>query len=147
MADLYLHLRGREPPLRPRVCALRDQLISLTGCAQVAQITGLPIFRGDGASYVYLEGHYLLPHSDAAVSEGRAVAYAYYVSAPEAGGELELFACQQDADGALTRTRRAKRLEARANRLVLFEVTPLALHQVREVTRGERRSIAGWYYP
>jgi Rps23 Pro-64 3,4-dihydroxylase Tpa1-like proline 4-hydroxylase len=45
------------------------------------------------------------------------------------------------------RTRPAKRIEPKASRLVLFAVSETALHQVREVTSGDRASIAGWLYP
>src|SRR5438067_1813589 len=99
-----------------------------------------------GSAYVYLPGHYLLPHSDSRQSEGRAIAYAYYVSAPRKGGELELFDCTMKK-GEIVRTWPAKKIAPRANRLVLFAVTDTALHQVREVLRGARTSIAGWFYP
>ena len=98
-----------------------------------------PLTRADGSAYIYLPGHYLLPHSDSRVSEGRAIAYAYYAGAPQKGGELEFF--------ERTARRVARKIAPRANRLVLFEVHDLALHQVREVLAGARTSIAGWFYP
>jgi len=39
-----------------------------------------------------------------------------------------------------------KCIEPRANRLVLFEVGPAAVHQVRGVTAGARVSLSGWFY-
>ncbi len=34
-----------------------------------------------------------------------------------------------------------------ANRLVVFDVSDVSLHQVREVLAGLRISLAGWFYP
>ena len=47
----------------------------------------------------------------------------------------------------LVTTDSAKLVEPRANRLVVFEVGDLSLHQVREVMSGLRISLAGWFYP
>ena len=142
--EIYLHLRSSEPPVtRP----LRDFCAALqASCATVARLCGQPLSRADGSAYAYLPGHYLLPHSDSRKSEGRAVAYAFYVGAPEAGGALELFECER-RDDQIVRTKPVQRIEARANRLVLFEVHDFALHQVCEVLQGARTSIAGWFYP
>jgi Rps23 Pro-64 3,4-dihydroxylase Tpa1-like proline 4-hydroxylase len=142
--EIYLHLRSSEPPVQPALRELRDALVR--SCAAVAQICGTQLSWADGAAYVYAEGHYLLPHSDSRPSEGRAIAYAYYAAAPERGGELQLFACRARR-GQVVRTDPAKRIAARANRLVLFAVSELALHEVREVTGGARLSLAGWFYP
>ena len=108
----------------------------------VSQICATKVSRADGSAYAYLPGHYLLPHSDARRAERRSIAYAFYIAAPRQGGELEFFAVS--ARGA---TRAARRIAARANRLVLFEVHDRALHQIREVLAGRRDSIAGWFYP
>ena len=142
--EIYLHLRSVDPPQRPALRALRGELSASS--AQVSRICGIPVTRADGAAYAYLEGHYLLPHSDWRESEGRALAYAYYLSSPESGGELELFSCTT-RKGEIVGTRAARRIAPRANRLVLFEVSATALHRVREVMRGARRSLAGWFYP
>ena len=135
--EIYLHLRSSDPPMTPALGAFHHALQS--ACAAVSQICGRPLTRADGSAYVYLPGHYLLPHSDSRVSEGRALAYAYYAGAPKKGGELELF----DRTGM----RVARRIAARPNRLVIFEVHDHALHQVCEVLDGARTSIAGWFYP
>lgn len=142
--EIYLHLRSSEPPLTPALRAFCEAL--RRSCREVSRICGQKLSRADGSAYVYLPGHYLLPHSDSRPGEGRAIAYAYYVGAPEEGGELELFACTRSG-GEIIHTQVAKRIEARANRLVLFEVTDLALHQVCEVLEGARTSVAGWFYP
>jgi hypothetical protein len=142
--EIYLHLRGPEPPMTPALRGFCDALQA--SCAQVSAICGQRLSRVDGSAYVYLEGHYLLPHSDSRKSEGRAIAYAYYVSAPLRGGELELFACTRKG-GEIVRTRPVKRIAAHKNRLVLFAVNDVALHRVREVLDGARTSVAGWFYP
>ena len=141
--EIYAQLRGPEPPLQPSLRALVEALGS--SCAAVSEICGVPVSHADGAAYAYREDHYLLPHSDSRQHLGRALAYAYYISSPERGGELELFACTARS-GRIVRTRPAKRIAPRPNRLVLFEVDDLALHQIREVLAGERTSIAGWFH-
>jgi Rps23 Pro-64 3,4-dihydroxylase Tpa1-like proline 4-hydroxylase len=35
----------------------------------------------------------------------------------------------------------------KADRLVVFDVGDLSLHQVREVMSGLRVSLSGWFYP
>ena len=143
-SEIYLHLRSSDPPLS---APLRDFCDALrASCATVAALCGRPLSRADGSAYTYLPGHYLLPHSDSRQSEGRALAYAFYIGAPLAGGALELFDCERQG-GVIVRTTPAARIEARANRLVLFEVHDLALHQVCEVLAGARTSVAGWFYP
>jgi 2-oxoglutarate-Fe(II)-dependent oxygenase superfamily protein len=142
--EIYLHLRSFDPPVRPLLRALREEL-SASG-AEVSRLSGVPVSRADGAAYTYLEGHYLLPHSDWRKAEGRALAYAFYLTAPERGGELEFFSCRKRG-AEIVSTRPAKRIAPRANRLVLFAVSETALHGVREVLRGARRSLAGWFYP
>jgi hypothetical protein len=140
--EIYLHLRSADPPQQPALRAARD---AIAGSAEaVARICGKPLQTGDGAAYAYLPGHYLLPHSDCRASDPRTVAYAYYLTAPTTGGELELFDCEAH-EGRMVRTEPAKLIETRVNRLVLFEVTLLSLHQVREVVDGQRLSIAGWF--
>jgi hypothetical protein len=142
--EIYSHLRGADPPLQPALRAFFDALQA--SCATVSEICGRRLSWADGAAYAYLAGDYLLPHSDALAELGRAVAYAYYLAAPDQGGELELFECST-REGLIVRTRPAKRIAVRPRRLVLFEVHDAALHQVREVLAGARHSVAGWFYP
>jgi hypothetical protein len=142
--EIYRHLRSAEPPMQPALRAFTAALAD--ECSVISKICGTSVRRADGAAYVYLPGHYLLPHSDSRASEGRAIAYAYYVSAPKRGGELELFECKTRR-GEIVRTRPAKKIAPRPNRLVLFAVSDVALHQVCEVVEGARTSIAGWFYP
>jgi Rps23 Pro-64 3,4-dihydroxylase Tpa1-like proline 4-hydroxylase len=116
--------------------------------AAVSAITGKSVRRLDMRGYAYLEGHYLLPHADHQAGVGRAIAYAYYldVRGDLEGGELELFECTLDG-GAVVATAPAALIPPARNRLVLFDVSDASLHQVREVTRGMRLSLAGWFYP
>jgi Rps23 Pro-64 3,4-dihydroxylase Tpa1-like proline 4-hydroxylase len=140
--ELYLHERGTSPPVQEALRAFCGALSEQRGV--LAGHFGVPLEHLEGAAYLYRCGDYLLPHSDSGHS--RALAYAFYLNACERGGELELFACTT-AGGEIVRTRPAKRIAPRANRLVLFTVGETALHQIREVTEGERASISGWLYP
>lgn len=114
----------------------------------LSRITGKPVSRVDMRAYAYRPGHYLLPHSDHQDGLARALAYAYYLPSPEPprGGELELFACRMK-DGEMVATESATLIEPRGNRLVVFDVSDVSLHQVREVLAGLRISLAGWFYP
>ena len=114
----------------------------------LARITGKAVRTVDLRAYAYRVGHYLLPHADHQEGLARQLAFAYYLPSPEppVGGELELYACEVE-DGALARIRPASLIEPRANRLVVFDVSDVSLHQVREVTAGLRISLAGWFYP
>jgi hypothetical protein len=127
--------------------AFHDELGSAETRRALGAITGKPLGRADMRAYAYLPGHYLLPHADHQAAVGRLIAYAFYVDTRELeGGELELFDCTFEA-GEIVATRAAKRITATPNRVVLFEVSEASLHQVREVTRGVRLSLAGWFYP
>lgn len=114
----------------------------------LSRITGKPVARADLRAYAYRVGHYLLPHTDHQDGLARVLAFAYYLPTPEPprGGELELYRCTVGADGAYTATDSALVIEARANRLVVFDVSDVSLHQVREVRGGVRLSLAGWFY-
>jgi Rps23 Pro-64 3,4-dihydroxylase Tpa1-like proline 4-hydroxylase len=105
------------------------------------------VSRVDMRAYAYRPGDYLLPHTDCQDGLGRVLAYVYYVPSPEppSGGELELYRCATEG-GELVTIDSAKLVEPRANRLVVFEVSELSLHQVREVMQGLRISLAGWFY-
>ncbi len=115
---------------------------------RLARITGKAVTRADMRAYAYRPGHYLLPHSDHQDGLTRALAYAYYLPSPEPprGGELELFACRVEG-GEIVATDSALMIEPRGNRLVIFDVSDVSLHQVREVLGGLRISLAGWFYP
>jgi len=116
--------------------------------ASFARITGKPVTRAEVRAYAYRPGHYLLPHSDHQDGLARLLAFAYYLPTPEppVGGELELFRCTV-TEGEIVATDSAVVIEPRANRLVVFDVSDVSLHQVREVLDGLRLSLAGWFYP
>jgi hypothetical protein len=134
-------------PTTPAMRALRDDFADVL-TPPLSRITGRTVRRADMRAYAYRVGHYLLPHSDHQDDLERAIAYAYYLPSPEppTGGELELFACRAEA-GELVATDSARLIAPAANRLVVFEVSALSLHQVCEVLDGLRISLAGWFYP
>jgi len=134
----------------PRTAELRELRESFAASLspRLARITGKPLRRADLRAYAYRAGHYLLPHSDHQEGVGRSVAFAYYLPSPEppTGGELELFDVVLAA-GEVTATTSARLIEPRANRLCVFDVSDVSLHQVREVLSGLRPSLSGWFYP
>lgn len=125
---------------------LQAALSSERALAAVGAITGREVTGVDLRGYAYLPGHYLLPHADRDDGGKRQVAFAFYVALLDdvQGGELDLYAATLDA-GVITAASVARTIEPRANRCVLFEVSPSSLHRVREVTAGARLSVAGWF--
>ncbi|MSP63744.1 MAG: 2OG-Fe(II) oxygenase [Myxococcales bacterium] len=128
---------------------LRSLLCDLGGAEGlecVAALTGKGLRSVEMRSYVYLAGGRLLPHADWREGVGRQVAFALYLSHPGAcrGGELELFECTVE-NGEIVATASAAIIEHLPGRLVLFDVSPTSLHQVREVMEGYRLSVAGWF--
>jgi hypothetical protein len=146
--DIFAFEASAPEPRTPELRAVRDDLAA-TLAPVLARITGKAVSRVDLRAFAYREGHYLLPHSDHQHGLGRALAYAYYLPSPEppVDGELELFRCAVDGSGAIVATDSAVVIEPRANRLVVFDVSDVSLHQVREVIGGLRMSLAGWFYP
>lgn len=145
--DLFAFEATAVVPRTAAFAALGDDFAAAFA-PKLARITARTVARVDLRAYAYRPGHYLLPHADHQDGLGRALAFAYYLPSPEPpiGGELELFACGLE-DGALTSTESARVIEPRANRLVVFDVSDVSLHQVREVLGGLRISLAGWFYP
>ncbi|MEP6861305.1 MAG: 2OG-Fe(II) oxygenase [Deltaproteobacteria bacterium] len=113
----------------------------------LSRVTGRQVTRADMRAFAYRPGHYLLPHTDHQDGLERLLAYAYYLPSPEAplGGELELYRCELE-NGEVVATEPATRIEPRPWRLVVFDVSAVSLHQVREVLGGLRISLAGWFY-
>ena len=113
----------------------------------LSRVTGKPVTRADMRAFAYRPGHYLLPHTDHQAGLERLLSYAYYLPSPEPprGGELELYRCELE-NGELAATEPAIRIEPRPWRLVVFDVSAVSLHQVREVLGGLRISLAGWFY-
>jgi hypothetical protein len=134
----------------PRTEALRElrEGFAAALAPRLARITGKPLARADLRAYAYRPGHYLLPHSDHQEGVGRSLAFAYYLPSPEppTGGELELFEVVREGQEVVATTS-AQLVEPRANRLVVFDVSDVSLHQVREVLSGLRPSLSGWFYP
>jgi Rps23 Pro-64 3,4-dihydroxylase Tpa1-like proline 4-hydroxylase len=145
--DIFRFEASAPEPTTPDFRELRDAFAAMLA-PRLSRITGKQVSRVDMRAYAYRPGHYLLPHTDHRDGLARALAYAYYLPSPEppAGGELELFACRVEA-GEVVATDSARMIEPRDNRLVVFDVGDISLHQVREVLSGLRISLAGWFYP
>jgi Rps23 Pro-64 3,4-dihydroxylase Tpa1-like proline 4-hydroxylase len=145
--EIFAMMASNKRLEHPTFRAFEDELGGRDVLEAVSAIAAHPVARVELRAYAYQPGHYLLPHADHQPEVGRAVAIAFYVDARDVeGGELELFACSMRG-AEIVATRAARRIEARPNRAVLFEVSDRSLHQVREVTRGARLSLAGWFYP
>jgi len=145
--DIFAFEASRPVPRTAELLQLRDSFAE-TLAGPLSRITDKMLRRADMRAFAYRPGHFLLPHSDHEEGVGRALAYAYYVPSPEPplGGELELFTCTLEGR-EVVRTESALLIEPRSNRLVVFDVSDVSLHQVREVLGGLRVSLAGWFYP
>jgi hypothetical protein len=146
--DEIYEVNASAPALEhPVLQALRDELGGERARAAVEKITGKRAGRVEMRGYAFEEGHYLLPHSDHRDDVGRLIAFAYYLEPPGPleGGELELYECAFDG-AEIVSTVPSVRIAPTPNRLVLFDVGDASLHEVREVTRGVRFSLSGWFY-
>lgn len=145
--DLFVFEASPPEPRSDELRRVREEFAAAFA-APLSRITAKQVSRVDMRAYAYRPGHYLLPHTDHQDGLARRLAYAYYLPSPDepAGGELELFACQVAA-GEITATTSAALIEPRSNRLAVFDVSDVSLHQVREVLDGLRVSLAGWFYP
>jgi prolyl 3-hydroxylase /prolyl 3,4-dihydroxylase len=145
-ADIYAFEATAPEPKTDGLRSLREELAHVLA-PRLSRITGKAVRRADMRAYAYRAGHYLLPHSDHQHGVGRALAFAYYLPTPEPpeGGDLELFRCVMER-GEIVATESARRIEPRANRLVVFDVSDVSLHQVCEVLSGLRPSLSGWFY-
>ncbi len=131
----------------PNLAAFGTALTAPAVLTAVRAITGKVVSSVEVRSYCYLAGGYLLPHTDGRHDLRRQIAFAAYLGHDGQchGGELELFHCDVDGAGEIVATEPAVRIEPRANRLVLFDVSDTSLHQIREITMGARISLAGWF--
>ncbi|MBL0214460.1 MAG: 2OG-Fe(II) oxygenase [Myxococcales bacterium] len=143
--EIYDFMASGPTVAHPTLQALHAELGSPPVLEAIRAISGRPVTSADLRSYVYVPGSYLLPHADSRASIGRMVAFAYYLFTEGCeGGELELYACEMAGDELIS-ARSAHVVMPRANRMVLFDVTNASLHQVREVTAGNRVSLTGWF--
>lgn len=144
--ELFDMMASSEPVQNGVLREFHQCLGSPAVLSAVSAISGKTVAGADLRSYVYLRGNYLLPHSDCQTHLGRVLAYAYYVWTQGCqGGELELFDVTMEERRAV-KTTSAALIEARPNRLVLFDVSLSSLHQVREVLAGARLSLSGWFH-
>lgn len=144
--DIYSFLASADPPRQALLRQFGEELSQKPMRAAVEAITGRATTHADVRGFVYLPGHYLLPHTDGRASFRRAVAYVYYLDllGPLRGGDLLLFKCSLRGE-EVSRAKPTRRIVPKRNRLLLFEVTHASLHQVREVLQGARMSLAGWF--
>ena len=143
-------LAGPAPPESPALRVVYDTLSSASCLAALSSVTGRSLTAVELRAYVYQPGSYLLPHADRDAVGRRQIAFALYVGSVGEleGGELDLYDVRggmPDGAGGVVTTTVTRTILPRANRCVLFEVHPRALHRVREVTLGARLSLAGWF--
>ncbi len=145
--EIFEMMISREPIAEPALRSFGSELGGEPMRALLSTVSGKTLSRIELRSYVYLPGQYLLPHADFRVGEGRLIAYAFYLTPPDycAGGELDLYRCTVE-HGAVASAERAVTIEPRENRLVIFDVGIETVHEVREVLRGARLSLAGWFF-
>lgn len=146
-ADLYAFDATAPEPRTHEMRVLRAEWATMLSPA-LSRITGKQVSSADLRAYAYRVGHFLLPHADHQEGLERRLAFAYYLPSPEpiVGGELELYRCRVE-NGELADIASAKLIEARGNRIAIFDVSDVSLHQVREVLGGLRLSLSGWFYP
>tara|TARA_Y100000310_G_scaffold345531_1_gene466136 strand:+ start:53072 stop:53602 length:531 start_codon:yes stop_codon:yes gene_type:complete len=102
---------------------------------QVSNVTGVKISEKiDLFASCYNSTHYLLPHDDRL--EGRKIAFFYYLSTVEEGGDL----CFYERDKIV------KRIRLKFNKFAFFVVSDKSIHQVEEVVKGQRIALSGWWH-
>lgn len=146
-SDIYSFRQSSVPVSQSLLRTFRRHLSTSAVLGALGHITGKSLSRVDMRGYVYGPGDYLLPHSDAPAALARQVAYAYYVGEVGLrGGGLEFFDCELARRGAPVVRQSSRLVAPHPNRMVLFGVSPLTIHQVREVLSGFRLSLTGWFY-
>jgi prolyl 3-hydroxylase /prolyl 3,4-dihydroxylase len=90
---------------------------------------------------LYQRTHYLLPHDDQL--DGRAVAFMYYLTSlnQDEGGALCLYDSKDN-----TPTRIQQKIQPQKNTFVFFRVSAKSFHEIKEVLRGNRLTLTGWFY-
>ncbi len=146
-SEIYEVMATAERFTAPALVALVEELGAEPMLRAVSTITGKGVSRAKMRGYAFGRGHYLLPHADRDADALRQVAFALYVmTTPDLeGGELELFDCELEL-GHVVATESAGCIVPEPGMLVLFDVSPRSLHQVREVTAGTRAALSGWFY-
>ena len=100
---------------------------------EIGTLTHKKIKKVDMSPFIYADTDYLLPHDDG--TEGRLIAYIVYLNTlqKKEGGSLDFFEGKEIV----------KSVQPQKRNLVMFEVTPQSIHQVREILTTERISFAG----
>ena len=147
IGPLYEMMGSADQPEQPAIQEFNAFLSGPAVCEMIARITGESPSEAHVRSFVYLPGHYLLPHTDDDPVHRRCVAIIGYLSDEGActGGELQLYECIFEED-QVEQTRAAVSVRPRPNRFVLMEVSKASLHRVMEIEQGARVSVAGWFY-
>jgi prolyl 3-hydroxylase /prolyl 3,4-dihydroxylase len=127
-SDLFEFLQTEELASNPRLAFLKEQLTRLFG-GMTDDDGWLTMF----ASY-YSSGDYLLCHDDRI--ENRLYAFSYYLSDYDSG---KLILYEDDCMSV------SKRIEVRANRLVVFEVSDRSYHEVGYCEKDGRMAFTGWF--
>ena len=142
--EIYELLSSSDPPQHPELKAFLAALSAGPAATALRAITGKRFEHIEGRAYCYGQGHYLLPHTDCRKDLDRRLAFVFYVACEGLeGGELELFEVGLEG-GEVVSTAPLVRIAPQPDRLVVFDVSRVTLHQVLEVRRGWRGSIAGW---
>ena len=87
--EIFDMLGSAETVAHPTLRAFHVSLGSEKALSAVHAITGKRPRRVVMRSFIYLDGSYLLPHTDHRDELGRLVAFAYYLQADGEGGELD----------------------------------------------------------
>ncbi len=147
--EIYELLATEEPLTHPDLLAFQSTLEAALRPG-VSEAIGEPAGRLSLRGYRFAAGHYLLPHADADGDDRRQLGVVIYLAASDdlEGGDLELF---ETVPGPpvdpfdFARTISSGAIAPRPGRLVLLDVGPKCLHQVREVEAGSRVSLSGWF--
>lgn len=103
---------------------------------------GITTTHADMHATLYEDTHYLLPHDDRL--ENRKIAYLLYLSSlgKDEGGQLCLYNSKDSRPTTI-----AKKILPQANTLILFQVSAVSFHEVKEVLgKNQRITLGGWFH-
>lgn len=151
--DMYCFEQSNniEPLLSMLLPEFRNQLI-LELPKFLTSVFGFPLISRNRVQLMsarYNPGDYLLCHNDLVGNEKdlRKVAFVFYLYAPDRGGKLNLFECN-NADEPV---KVVKSIIPHSDLLTFFEVSSISYHEVSENLSGlcvhkDRISIHGWFH-
>jgi Rps23 Pro-64 3,4-dihydroxylase Tpa1-like proline 4-hydroxylase len=147
--ESYSVLASPSPPQQPALRALHDGFAATETLAAVSALTGEDVVRIRSRAFVFQPGHFLLPHPSQEPAGRRAVAFAYCIDASMdlEGGDVWVYERSEiNPADPFVETEPHTVVAARSNRLLLAAVSEDSIHEVREVVRGCRLSLTGWFY-